>query len=528
MEYQDIKRKLNWDTIIVGAAFTFYFLITMYKLTNASLWYDEGVEYWYSKILVGTIPEMVNSHTICSNMYERIVSTFQPPLYNILLYFWLKVSDSVWWFRFFGVVMGFIGMVGIFKSVKKITHHTLIASVTVIFSYCIYQLVYYWQEASEYCLMIGSLCWTIYYWMCLMEKASRKNVILFIVTAVIPVYSQYGAAFLVVALAFTALIETILKREKKPIIQLSIAYGCALLFAALPLYMFFLKKQMATQQGGTVTFSGISFEGNLITDMCKNLGNVFVWNITSYYSKETSKILLIIVLSAFLVALIKGNRICRWLILVNFLTWILYYITVKVGVYSYGRFGERYNLFFIPLWVVSGVAVCITLYDVITKSRLQKWDISSIYVGALLCCCVSFCFFAWTAKLQHNWGKENNKLIVDKWYEQNAQESNTLVYYGATPCFSYYVQQHDDYNETTEDRVTYMSFYRNKTDEEYAAYINSVYGMDWPEEIYIVLSHIKGDAETLIRQFTNRGYNRENLFDSNGKLVRLTYVRTEE
>lgn len=90
------------EEIVVGFAFTFFFLVTCYKLTNAPLWYDETIEYWYSKVMVGSLPwdsmNSVDSHF--ENMYQRIVSTFQPPLYNFLMYFWLKISSTEWWFRF--------------------------------------------------------------------------------------------------------------------------------------------------------------------------------------------------------------------------------------------------------------------------------------------------------------------------------------------------------------------------------------------------------------------------------------------
>ncbi len=73
------------------SGFSFFVLITAHKLTNAPLWFDEAVEYWYSKVMVGELP--YDGYT---NMYQRIVSTFQPLLYNVIMYFWLKISDSEW------------------------------------------------------------------------------------------------------------------------------------------------------------------------------------------------------------------------------------------------------------------------------------------------------------------------------------------------------------------------------------------------------------------------------------------------
>ena len=84
-----ISDKKHRESILLGGVFLLFLIISTYKLTNASLWFDESIEYWYSKIMVGELP-FESSGTV--NMYQRIISTFQPPLYNVLMYFWLKIS----------------------------------------------------------------------------------------------------------------------------------------------------------------------------------------------------------------------------------------------------------------------------------------------------------------------------------------------------------------------------------------------------------------------------------------------------
>ena len=80
------------EIIFVGAAFAFYFFIVMYKLTYSSLWIDETIEYWYSKYLFGTLPYETSS----LSMYSRIISTFQPPLFNVILFsfYYLKCKET--------------------------------------------------------------------------------------------------------------------------------------------------------------------------------------------------------------------------------------------------------------------------------------------------------------------------------------------------------------------------------------------------------------------------------------------------
>lgn len=524
-QIKQMIEKYKADKFITGAVFAFYLFITCYKLTNAPLWFDETIEYWYSKIMFGTLPFEGAGTGGSMNMYERIISTYQPPLYNFIMYFWLKVSDSEWWFRFFGVVMGFIGMLGIYNSVKKLGKSTAAASGAVLFSSCTYILVYYWQECAEYCLMAGSLCWTIYFWISLMQEVSRKNIILFTMSAVIPVYSQYGALFPVSVMALTAFIYVLSKRDRKNNVDIIASYACAFVFAAVPLYIFFLKKQMAHQQGGSVSLQSISFEKGIVQDIFSNLFVVFKCNMTSYYTDETTTILLAVVLLAFGIVLIKGGRLVKWIVGVNIFTWMIYYLAVKTGVYSYGSFGNRYNLFFVPLWIISGFAVFMELYEIVKANCfLVKKDVHIIYAGILMCFIFCFCIWGWEAKLQGNWGKQDNKGAVNAWYQQNAAEKDTIVYYAADSGFAYYVRANSAYDSETEKNVVYMYWYRDRSEDEYREYINSVYGDIWPEEVYIVASHTRDDLNTLVNQFVHMGYVREDIYNSaDGRLIKLTY-----
>lgn len=513
--------KLNIEKLFIGGAFLFFLLISMYRLTNASIWFDEAIEYWYSKVMFGGLPfESIDSN---SNMYTRILSTYQPPLYNFMMFFWLKISSSEWWFRFFGVVAGFIGMLGLYNCIKILCHNKIIASLSVIFCTCIYQLLYYWQEGAEYCLMLGSLFWTLYFWISLLQESSRKNIILFTIAAIIPVYSQYGAAFPILVMILTAYIATILKRKKKPVIEISVAYVCALIIAALPLYMFFLRRQISNQQGGESGISSMIFETGLFHDIFFNLAVVFRWNFFSYYSDIAISIILAAIAIIFAIVLIKGTPLSRWMIVTNALTWLIYYFAVKLGFYSYGNFGERYNLFFIPLWVITVTAAGYEFYNILGSfEKIKKHEPQSIYLGVVLCFTISFCIWSWTEKIQPNWEKENNRAVVNAWYEQDAADSHTLVYYGASPGFAYYAAANDAYTAETVRNVIYMPWYRDKTAAEYTAYLNSIYGTKWPHELYIAATHYGDDLNTLANQLVNRGWVRADVYNSGGLLIRLT------
>ncbi len=510
------------ENLLCGAAFCFFVLVTTYKLTNAPLWFDETIEYWYSRIMVGSLP-YESAISGSANMYQRIISTYQPPLYNIIMYFWLKISESEWWFRFFGVVMGFTGMIALYKTIQKIGNG-YIAALAVIFSSCVYQLTYYWQECAEYCLMLGTLFWTIYFWICLIEKPDKKGIICFTISAVIPVYSQYGAVFPVAAMAFTALLYLITLKDRQSIKTIIVAYIITLIGAALPLYCFFLKKQMLRQQAGEITYKSILFSVQAVKDFFYDLRTVFKWNFMSYCSDVTVVILLVILMVMILmVVILPCKRVVKLFAATNILTWILYYFSVKAGIYSYGNFGSRYDLFFIPLWIVLNFAIAIEFGSMLTRYISERFGVKALYAG--LCCCFILCFsyFGWASKLQNNWNKEDCRGVVNTWYEVDAANSDTIIYYGAVSGFAYYVRQSRQYSDTTENRVNYMDWCRDKNEDEYREYVDSIYGDRWPGEIYVVASHTRDDVNTLVSSIMNEGYEREDVYVNEGAyLIRLT------
>lgn len=425
----------------------------------------------------------------------------------------------------FGVVMGFIGNLGIYKSVKKIGNR-YIAAMAVMFSSCIYQLVYYWQECAEYCLMLGTLCWTIYLFFSVIEEQTTKNIILFTISAILPVYSQYGAVFPVLIMLFAAYIFVFIKKEKKGIIIISFSYIVAFVVAAIPLFFFFIKKQIENQQGGEIQAKTLSFEGNIVKDFLSSFKIVVKWNLFSYYGDQFTVIFIIVAIIAIIVMFILSkNKYIKILGIVNVVTWILYYFAVKIGIYSYGDFGGRYSIFFLPLWIVTIFCFIIDGYEMLKVRCSGKFNCLKYYYAGI-CLCMVFCFIylGWTLKIQNNWSKENMRDAVKKWISEGAVDSNTIVYYAGDSGFAYYLRQYDGYTEKLEDNVNYMYWYRDRSVEEYTEYVNSIYGEDWPDEIYIIGIHTRDDFDTLVNVFTDRGWQRTDLYDSGGFLVRLNYL----
>lgn len=517
-----IKSKKITELVFAILVFALFIGIACYKLTNASLWFDETIEYWFSKVLFGALPyEEAFSNT--ANMYERIITTLQPPLYNILLYVWLKISDAEWWFRFFGVVMGIIGMLGIYKSVKALCN-AYAASLSVLFSTMVYRLLYYWLECAEYCLMLGMLCLAMYFFIQLIIKPTSKNIIFFTLFACMAVYSQYGAAFPVVCMASIAVIYIICQKNKKLILTITASYASALVFAAVPLYIFFLKAQMSIQADRTVKAETITFTNGFLSDFFHSIQTVLKWNFLPGCSDTIVCAVLTILLLLIVMSLIFGKiKPVKYIILLNTFMWLAYYFAVKFRFYAYGSFGDRYSLFFIPFWIVLIFSVCFDIFssmqDTIHLFHLKIQKANYVLLVPLLISMIVFCIFNWNTKIQPDWFKQDIRAAAAAWYEHDAYQKDTLVYYSSNSGFSYYIRQNDHYNAQTEANVQYMPWIYNEEMEAYINYLNDIYGTAWPDELYFVASHTQNDVQTIIESFTSNGYEATEIFNQHDGML---------
>ena len=504
----------------------FLLFVASYKLTNASLWCDEITEYFFSKYLFempNSVPDMGwNLH----NMYERIVFTYQPPLYNVVMYFWLKFSDSDWWLRAFGVLMSCVGGLGTYRAIKKFTKSEVVSAASVFLYALNYRQTYYWQEASEYCLLLGLIPWIIVFFLELIDKPDKKNISMTVLMCVLAVYSQYGAVFPVIAVLLLSLVCVGLTRNEKMICYTASIYVGAALFTALPLYLFFLNKQM-TNKGSSLSIQN-NFKWN---EFFKNTQQVFEWNMVTSIGDSGRKFLAFIgsILLIFsIMYLFKGKKAqLRYLVAANFICYITYYLCVIWGAYSAGRFGVRYNVFLIPIWFITGIfllyQLTYTLRMIMTLSVLRK--VPYVVEGMIIIMCACYGYISWTS-LSTNWQKEDNRGVTKAWIEQKGYDRSTIVYYSASMPFAYYLQHNEQYSIGMEDNIVYQEWDRGQTAEHYKDYYDMVYGLNnWPDDIYIVAVHFNDDLENMLEPFRNEGYAMQDTYSGNGS--RLIHIVLE-
>ena len=224
------------EWVTAGVAFIYYWIMALYKLTEAPIWQDETMEFYCSIPVKGAIQGITQYAT----MYERMANIQQqPPLYNWVMCLWIQISEGAWWYRFSSVVMGFVAVIGLYLVIKKLCSRFAATLSVVVFS-SIYILMYYVKEASEYIMLIMLLIWTVWLYLHILEEITLKRVLAFTVLCVVNIYTHYGAAFVMVPMALQLLYYYFKSKEWKAFKAALISYGVAAIGAGIPLILLFL------------------------------------------------------------------------------------------------------------------------------------------------------------------------------------------------------------------------------------------------------------------------------------------------
>ena len=500
-------------------AFGVFFLVALHGLTHSSLWMDEAVEFWYSRVMSGPL-SFENGPHATYGMLQRINSTFQPPLYNLLMFVWLQFSQGEWWFRFSSVIIGFAGMLGFYCSVRRITSCPLAAAAAVLSASFFYPLLYYgWQECAEYALVMTCLFWAIYFWTGLLQKPSRRDLIGVTVLSVLSMYSQYGAVFPVFVMVVSSAVLVFREKKKELTRTLLVSYGCAFFLAALPLFFCFFLKQFTNQNGGDLSAMG---SGLSVSSLLAAVGRdvTLSWQfLTSRLPGAAVLVLLLLLALVTVWVFIRSGRFLKRLLLCCLAVFLLYYLAVRLQLYAYGHAGGRYAVILYPFLLIACVAVLRELRLLLVRGKPVP---GRVFTAVLACCLAAFCFLSWQLKLKDNWQKEDDiRLSASLWFAEQAAPEDTIVYYGSASSFAYYIRLSDSFSDEMESRLHYMNWdQRMLPVEDYRAYADSLWGDVWPDTIYIVSAHIGGDLERILAAVEQNGYEREYL--NSWSLIRLT------
>ena len=183
MNIKDIIEEIKKKNCFIVILFAFFVFMMVFHITHSALWGDEWNEYYFSQASIRN-----------GDMYKRVIGTYQPPLYNFLAHFWLKINKSVLWFRCFNLLFGCASGFFLFYTLKKL-YDKKTAGIALCVLGVSYQWIYCVQECSEYTLMLSCLFGALYFYVLVFEKFMYQRMICFIACNVLAIYSQYGLLF---------------------------------------------------------------------------------------------------------------------------------------------------------------------------------------------------------------------------------------------------------------------------------------------------------------------------------------------
>lgn len=519
----------NSDKCIFLIALFFYMFSCCYKLTYSSLWFDESVEYWISKIMFGPIDFFIGTQFDGKNMYERIILTYQPPLYNFLCYFWLKINDSEFWFRFFGVICGFIGIIGQYKSVKALSN-SVYASFSIILTAVTYRYIYYIQECSEYCLLFATIPWSIYFIIKLMEKVNKYNILCFTICSIIPVYCQYGAIFTYAALLLVAGIY-IFYNERFFIKNYFFSIIAQIMTLLCPLYIFFIQPQKNHLYDLNQQLNGdfhVSFEHGILKDYIHNFISLLQWNMFDGWHKDFVYGVVAFVIISIIISLInKANNKFIYLCAITFLSYNMLYAFVKLGLYANtfygGGFTSRYTLFMLPLFFI---IIPVSFFVIENAMCSNTGKIFHLVMVCFFIFNVVLGIHSWKNSLYDHWNKDNIREVVKLWQDYSGYDKYTLFDFTSISGFEYYNREFNDRNKDNE-HILFIDFdsYRNSkiVYDDYDL-VNRFFIVDnlpinfkENEIFYVVSNHCNYKITELLCSYMEKiGYENNTVFSQNG------------
>lgn len=510
----------KWSSDIIS--FVYYWIMALYKLTEAPIWQDEAMEFYCSIPVRGAIRGVTEYAT----MYERMAYIQQqPPLYNWVMCLWLQVSESEWWYRFSSVVFGFGAAVGLYFVIRKLCGRYAAAFSVIVFS-SIYILMYYIKEASEYSLLIMILMWLIYVYFLITEEANRRRIAVFVILCLTAVYTQYGAVFAVVPFAVGVLVRLCRQRDWKNVRVCGILYAGSAV-GGLLLLKFFLIPQSANSVSTLFSDKEIMIEkGSIFGDFLNSLMCVFRFFAIDI-DRDWEKIGGLICAAMVVIALIMGYTLIktkkgalRSFFWCNFASYLVYYSITKLNIYAYGWYGNRYNLFLFPFWfVMITVSLCefaAVLRESGKKSRIR---VAHIYGTGLVLACMLYCVYG-DYRISNHWTKMDLRTVVAAWYENNGYETDTLLDFHQRYAFVYYFTHDGRYDASQWENIAYndeLEPYDAGSDTQvWKDYLHSEYGGELPARIYVVT----GQWNSLVDAFVELGYEVEPVADTTAKLFR--------
>ena len=405
--------------LVVGLA------LRLWDLGRYAFWLDEAMEYWVASVGL-------------KDLLPTVITALQdPPLYSAFLHFWMLLGQNESTLRLPSVVFSMLAMLAIIRIAYRVDGW--MAALIAGGSAAIAPInLRYAQEVGQYALITALICWNIVALQEIAINGRRRYYLLWLVTALLGIYTYYGSIIIVTVSLACYLAEKILTHDWRNW-QSDLLISCAYLAAFLPLVIYFLPQQLF--RGNTRLAFNLTL-APLLTELLSGLRAT--QEVLAFYWAGWPWSPLPAWLPAALVAVTLGfalgfcvTRVQRRLLAWLFINWATYFLLGKLNLFPYTY---RYSIILIPLLfpaIAMGLAA--------TLRRKYLMVASLAIIGALFTIAIiSLPNYAWRAFFfpDNRWdwpeGRPAYRTLISEWENQRQERDLTLVYYRITPTFAYY------------------------------------------------------------------------------------------
>ncbi len=405
------------------------FALRMWEIDARSLWFDESFEYWASVVPLRDIP-------------ATVVSSYQPPLFNVLLHVWLVVGDHAVWLRFLSVGFSLLSVVGLMRlgnDLLGLRGAAVFGLLMAVFP----TEIKYAQEVAEYAMLSFALAWSLLALRRAVDAGTWRAWMLWATFGAWAIYGHYGAGLVILALSGLVFVAHVLDKRIDQIKRQVVA-GLATFVFCVPL-MFFLPKQLAAQANQREVVSlGPSVRAEL-EYFIEKTGETFLFPLTGWPFSSVPmwvpQLCVYGVLALSLLVVFGRHRRLKRMVLWFWGAYLTYYLLVRTSFYAYGSFGFRYMLILLPLFVALIGVTALWLY----ASRFRV--VRALGVGWLGFTVILALYslpnrsISAATRGRTGWPEtEDMREVVGYWGEHPAGDLPTYVYYGSIPAFRYYAR----------------------------------------------------------------------------------------
>ncbi|MDP2860360.1 MAG: glycosyltransferase family 39 protein, partial [bacterium] len=382
------------------------------------------------------------------NLLLFMKGDYNPPLFNVILYLWLKIFPATEFFvRLPSLIFGLLTGIFIYKISKEIFTNHKIALLSLILLITSPLHIFYSQEARMYSLAAFTVSGSMYYFVKLIRTKNLLSVVYYALFTVLMLYSHY-LTFFIIPLQWTYFFITQQYKSKKALLTYLTSQLLIVLFYIPWLPM--LAKQLKIGQS---TASGNVMWHQVVGDLSwKNLILLpvkFIIGRTSFDNKIVYGFLMVLILSLFSYLIWKALNcyfsrarpaqldrarqdhteprsefelfVWMWLIIPIIFGII---VSIKIPVLSYFRF-----LFCLP-------AFYILISKGITSSK-HKYSIlfAVLFINV---------FFSFRYLLNSKYHREDWKSAVNELHILNPAKEKVLLIKNVSAPFEYYDKKESD------------------------------------------------------------------------------------